>query len=268
MSPANAKNKPMRKSVVIDCFPESVRKYRIGYAIVAVDVIRATTSAITVAALGGRCFVAASVDEAFRLRSKLRDPLLAGEIGGDLVQGFDVNNSPVELASRTTAGKPVVLLSSSGTKLIHEAKACDVVYLSCFRNYSYTASDLLNRYARVAVIGAGSRGEFRREDQMCCAWIARDLAAAGYVLEDGRTVDLINRWSREGPEAARWGKSADYLRRSGQTSDLEFVLAHINDLCAAYVMKGSELSVLPTAQSEFIETPVTISNPARVSTVC
>ena len=28
---------------------------------------------------------------------------------------------------------------------------------------------------RVAVIGAGSKGEFREEDQICCAWIAAGL---------------------------------------------------------------------------------------------
>lgn len=259
----------MRKSVVIDCFPESVRKYRLGYAIVTVDVIRATTSAITVAALGGRCFAVASMEDAVRLKAKLNNPLLAGEIGGELAPGFDINNSPVELASRTHLGKPVILLSSSGTRLIHEAKACDVVYLACFRNHLYTASDLQDRYARVAVIGAGSRNEFRREDQMCCAWIARDLVRMGYVPENRRTAELTERWSMEGPEAALTGKSAEYLRKSGQIRDLEFVFTHINDLRSAYVMKGSEVSVLPAGEPEPARTHTPGVNPIReVGAVC
>ena len=166
-------------------------------------------------------------------------------------------------------GKPVILLSSSGTRLIHAARVCDVVYLACFRNYSYTAWDLQNRFGRVALIGAGSRREFRREDQMCCAWIARDLVAAGYIPEDQRTIDLINRWSREEPEVARWGKSADYLRRSGQGKDLEFVLTHINDLSSAYAMKGLEVSALPAVRPELLEKSVVISNQTReVGSVC
>ena len=48
----------MRKTVVIDCFPESMETYRDGYAIVAVDVIRATTTAVTSVALGRKCFPA------------------------------------------------------------------------------------------------------------------------------------------------------------------------------------------------------------------
>ena len=36
----------MQNRVVIDCFPESVRAYRGVSAIVAIDVIRATTTAV------------------------------------------------------------------------------------------------------------------------------------------------------------------------------------------------------------------------------
>jgi 2-phosphosulfolactate phosphatase len=231
----------MQKQVIIDCFPESARKYREGYAIVAVDVIRATTSAITVASRGGRCIPAASVDAAFELRRRLQDPLLAGEIGGEIAPGFEINNSPAELDARDLHGRPVVLLSSSGTRLICEAKGCEVVHLACFRNYAWVARHLEGRHSHVAVIGAGSRGEFREEDQMCCAWIARDLSEMGYAPGDRETLDIIKRWSYAGPEAALNGKSADYLRRSGQTNDLEFIISHINDLHAAYVMQGEEV---------------------------
>ena len=238
----------MRKRVVIDSFPESARAYRHGYAIVAVDVIRATTSAVTVAALGGRCFPVASIDAARRLAAKLKNPLLAGELGGEKIPGFPINNSPVELSSETSIGRPVILLSSSGTKLIREAMACDVVYLACFRNYSSAACHLVERYARVAVIGAGSRSEFRKEDQICCAWIAKDLIAAGYLPENNRTIDLVERRGDDSPESIRDGKSANYLRQTGQTKDLDFILTHINDLGAAFIMKDGELVAVPAEQ--------------------
>jgi 2-phosphosulfolactate phosphatase len=252
----------MRKSIAIDCFPENVRAYRHGYAIVAVDVIRATTSAITIAALGGRCFPAASIDDARRLAADLNDPLLSGELDGQLAPGFEINNSPAELAMRTTPGRPVILLSSSGTKLIREASVCDVVYLACFRNYDYTACYLAGRYARVAVIGAGSRGEFREEDQMCCAWIARDLIAEGYMPENNRTIDLVDRWTGEGLEAALRGKSANYLRRSGQIKDLEFVFTHIRDLSATFVMNDGEVITVRVEGTEPFAVESRITNTA------
>ena len=245
----------MQKQVVIDCFPESARKYRNGYAVVVVDVIRATTSAITVAAKGGRCLPVPSVDAAFQLKSKLQDAVLAGEIAGIIAPGFQLNNSPAQLDGIDITGQPVILLSSSGTRLIHEAKECDAVHLACFRNYGFVARHLAGLLSRVAVIGAGSRGEFREEDQMCCAWIARDLAEMGYAPADELTLDLIKQWATQPPEAALCGKSAEYLRRSGQTQDLEFTLAHINDLHDAYVMCDGEVTVLPLPETHFAVPP-------------
>src|SRR5690348_15113924 len=105
----------MSQRVIIDSFPESARKYGEGYAVVAVDVIRATTSAVTIAALGRRCLTAASLEAAFTLAARLDDPLLVGELGGDMPDGFHMNNSPADLEKRTDVERPIVLLSSSGT---------------------------------------------------------------------------------------------------------------------------------------------------------
>lgn len=248
----------MQKQVLIDCFPESARKYRNGYAVVAVDVIRATTSAVTVAAKGGRCLPVPSVDAAFQLKTKLKDPLLSGEIAGALAPGFDLNNSPAELATLDLAGRPVILLSSSGTRLISQAKGCDALHLACFRNYGFVARNLAGFRARVAVIGAGSRGEFREEDQMCCAWIARDLAEMGYAPADQMTLNLIKQWATESPEATLSSRSADYLRRSGQTNDLEFILAHINDLREVYEVRNGEVVALPGSETGFAVAPCSV----------
>ena len=91
----------MRKTVVIDCFPERVEAYRNGYALVAVDVIRATTTAVTCVTLGRRCFPVPSLEEAVPLAARLPNPLLVGELGGSMPYGFDLNNGPADLESRT-----------------------------------------------------------------------------------------------------------------------------------------------------------------------
>jgi 2-phosphosulfolactate phosphatase len=232
----------MTKTVAIDCFPESVKQYRSGYAIVAIDVIRATTTAVTVAAAGRRCLVAPSTEAAFQLARTLHNPLLVGELKGEMPCGFDMNNSPAELAADADILRPVVLLSSSGTALMCEAGKCTAAYLACFRNYSFAAR-FVRRHPRVAVIGAGSRGEFREEDQMCCGWVAAELLKAGYEPRDMRTLEMIERWRDVPPIACANGNSASYLVRSGQTRDLEFILAHINDLEVAVVIEGNEVVV-------------------------
>src|SRR5262245_37406697 len=111
----------MRRSVIIDCFPESAAKYSKGYAIVAIDVVRATTTAITAVAAGRRCFIASTIEAALDLSRKLGNALLVGEQGGTMPSGFDLNNSPVEVLVRTDLERPIVMLSSSGTRLCYHA---------------------------------------------------------------------------------------------------------------------------------------------------
>lgn len=235
----------MHGSVVIDCFPDSVQRYREGYAIVAIDVIRATTTAVTVVAKGRQCFPVPSLEAALHLAAKLNNALLVGELGGEIPEGFDVNNSPAELFLRTDIARPIILLSSTGTKLICEAGKCDAAYLACFRNRASLSAYLVRRHPKIAVIGAGSQGEFREEDQMCCAWIAEDLMKAGYQPQDDRTVEIVERWRGAPPDAFVGNKSVDYLRRSGQLKDLEFILAHINDLNYVFLVQQGKITKIP-----------------------
>ena len=111
----------MSETVVIDCFPSNVARYVDDHVVVAVDVIRATTMAVSAVASGRRCVVAADLQDAFAIRDRLGDAVLTGELGGDMPHGFDTNNSPTELARLGNSHRPLVMLSSSGTQLMLEA---------------------------------------------------------------------------------------------------------------------------------------------------
>ena len=237
-----------RGTVVIDALPESARRYVATHAVVAVDVIRATTTAVTAVALGRRCFPVPSLTAARRVRAELGDALLVGELGGETPRGFDLGNSPAAVAARTDVHRPIVLLSSSGTQLVHAARSASAVYLACLRNAAAVGRHLAAHHPRVAVIGAGSRGEFRTEDQIGCAWVAAVLVDAGYAVADTVTRDLIARWRSAPASAAATGRSADYLRRTGQLADLEFVVTHANDVDVVCALEDGEVvAVSPTA---------------------
>lgn len=231
----------MKGTVIIDSFPECAERYRDEYAIVVIDVIRATTTATTAISQGGRVFPARTTDEAFRIASTLEDPIMVGELGGNMPYGFDMTNSPAQIIERRDLHRPMVLVSSSGTQLLMNAVGAEAVYIACFRNFSAVARYLDGRHRRIAVLGAGTRNEFRREDQMGCAWVAEQLMACGYFPETGNTSRYIAQWSGKDPEEVRAGRSAAYLRRSGQEEDLEFVLRHIDDVDTVPSLVNGEL---------------------------
>lgn len=273
----------MKCTVVIDAFPESARRYGAGWAVVAIDVIRAATTAITAVARGRRCIPVASEEEALARACKLRDPLLGGERKGHsdrfalasgavkparssppLISQFDVPNSPTEVQRRSDVHRPLVLLSSSGTRLICEAAASDAVYLACFRNAAAVARHLTQAgHARIAVLGAGTRDEFREEDQMCCAWIARDLVKAGCEPQNRQTIDLIRQWERARPLDCLSSRSVAFLRRTGQLADLHFILSRHNDLDAIFVMEQGEVVMrAPAGFSQPATENGTLTSPA------
>jgi len=99
---------------------------------VAVDVIRATTTAVTAAATGRRCFPAPTAEAAMAIAKGLDNPLLAGESNGTMPVVFEIENSPAQLANRTDTHRPLVLVSSSGTKVIHEAAGCEALIWAAF----------------------------------------------------------------------------------------------------------------------------------------
>jgi 2-phosphosulfolactate phosphatase len=238
----------MGNSVVIDYLAESARRYREGYAVVAVDVIRAMTTAVTCVAAGRRCFPAPTLEAALDLARRLENPLLAGEVEGRRPAAFEMDNSPALLAGRQDTHRPLVLVSTSGTKVIHEAMGCDAVYLGCFRGHSALSAYLGARHARIAVIGAGSKGEFREEDQICCAWIAAGLMRQGYAPENEQTADLVRRWGDAPAEACWCSNSVDFLRRTGQLRDFDFILQHVDDLRDVFAVQDGEVKMINGAE--------------------
>jgi 2-phosphosulfolactate phosphatase len=190
------------ETVAIDFSPERATTHGEGAAIIAVDVIRATTTAVTGVVLGRECYPVPSLEVAVPLAARLHRPLLVGELGGNRPYGFDLTNSPYELAHRTDVERPMILLSTSGTRLIAAPPRAEQVY---------------------------------------CAWIARELVAAGYHVHDERTRKIIARWSEEPVESLLVSPSVTYLRETGQEDDLDFVMTHVDDVDGAFVMRGNRL---------------------------
>jgi 2-phosphosulfolactate phosphatase len=115
------------------------------------------------------------------------------------------------------------------------------MYVACLRNYRAQIAHLVAHHSKVALIGAGSRGQFREEDQLCCAWIAEGLLAAGYEPQNEQTLTIVKRWSGMPVESITASASATYLRNTGQTKDLDFILAHVDDLSEIYRFERNQI---------------------------
>jgi len=237
----------VKPSFAIDALPESAAAYRDTHAIVVVDVFRATTVIVTALSCGHRIFPVASVAEAMTVASGLKDPVLAGEQSGVKPEAFDLNNSPAAIAA-LKGGRPVVLLTSAGTQLLAQARGASAIYVACLRNIRATAEHIAANHHRVALIGAGTRGEPRPEDQMVCAWLGERLLGAGFAAENQRTMTEVDVWRGARPDELLGSPSVDYLRSTKQEEDIDFVLDHVDDVDAIALYNGQQVSLLTTRE--------------------
>lgn len=122
-----------------------------GSVCVVVDVLRASSTIVTLLEQGAREVVAApDVQTAAALRERFPGYLLCGEKDGLPPPGFDYGNSPAEFSHLTLAGRGVILATSNGTRVIAGLRQAPAVLAGC----------LLNRtaVARAAVGLASQRG--------------------------------------------------------------------------------------------------------------
>ena len=86
-------------------------------AVIAIDVIRAFTTAAFAFAAGARDIVlTGEVEEALALRSRFPGALAMGEVGGLMIPGFDFGNSPADLAGHDLRGRRMIQRTSAGTQ--------------------------------------------------------------------------------------------------------------------------------------------------------
>jgi 2-phosphosulfolactate phosphatase len=230
----------MPGKVAISRYP-SVGDAGDGWAIVGIDVIRATSTAVTAVAAGRRCYVVPSIEAAVPLAGRLENPLLVGELGGNMPYGFHLQNSPAEMDRRTDLERPVILLSTSGTALLCAAAERGPAYAGCLRNVRAQVKRLVEEDRDVLLLAGESRGEFREEDRLCCGRIARGLIEAGYEPQNVLVEEIVKHWGDAPDDSFMQSHSVQYLAATGQLHDVEFILEHIDDLDGTYEMERGEL---------------------------
>ena len=197
----------------------------VGAHVVVVDVLRASTTICHALAAGAtRVVPVAEVDEARRLKEADPDVRLGGERGGELIDGFDLGNSPTAYTPETIGGRTLVFTTTNGTRaLLHASRAARIV-VGCFANEATVRADIERRTEPVHILCAGTNGEITAEDVLFAGSLAASLdesafetandsaqlavAAHERCVTDGSLLDGL-RNSRGGRNLQRLGFDAD-----------------------------------------------------------
>ncbi|MCZ8292853.1 MAG: 2-phosphosulfolactate phosphatase [Hylemonella sp.] len=167
---------------------------------IVIDVIRAFTVAHIAFLRGVReILLVNTVEEAMALRARDPDLLLAGEIKGLGIPGFDLDNSPYRVAQAELEGRRLVQKTTNGVKATLAALEARHVFVTGYSNAVNTAGHVHRLLARkglrtVNVIASHARDD----DDLACAEYIRDQILG---LDQLRAEDVVERIRRSRPAA-------------------------------------------------------------------
>jgi fatty-acyl-CoA synthase len=193
-------------------------------AAVIVDALRASATASALLEAGAdNLLVVDTVEQARALKAGHPEYLLAGERGGLPPEGFDLGNSPGDIAG--VAGRTVVFTTSNGSARLHEAYGAAALYLGSTVNASALVETLAELREDVVIVPAGAAEDPAFDAQE--DWAA---AAAIGILRDpavGEGAAAFRHWrariENEGLRALfESAPHAEALRRVGLAEDIPF----------------------------------------------
>ncbi|MBK9282825.1 MAG: 2-phosphosulfolactate phosphatase [Sphingobacteriaceae bacterium] len=142
--------------------------------VVVIDVLRAT-SAITTAFYHGvsKMIPVASIEEAKKYKEE--GMLVAAERNGEMVEGYDLGNSPFGYMNTKIKGKTVAITTTNGTQAIEAAKNAKKIIVGSFLNLDAIAAFLLKEKQDVLFVCAGWKNKFNLEDTLLAGAVSHQL---------------------------------------------------------------------------------------------
>ena len=141
-----------------------------GVAVI-IDVFRAFSVGCYAFDAGAvRIIATKGVDEAFQLKKKYINSVLAGEREEKKIEGFDFGNSPTEIIKADLHGKTFIHTTTAGTRGLVNAVNADAVITGSFVN-----AGAIVRYIKainpehVSLVAMGYRATLSAEEDLLCA---------------------------------------------------------------------------------------------------
>ncbi len=177
-SPDSRATTSRRFSIELCALPQDVNAVQLrGKTAVAVDVLRAATTIATALSHGATHVIPCEeIEQARKLASATRNALLGGERRGELIEGFDLANSPSSYTAESVSERPVIFTSTNGTRALAACDQADCVVFGSFVNLSAVGRWLQLLSRPVVIVCAGTNGEPTLEDMLFGGALCQKLA--------------------------------------------------------------------------------------------
>ena len=208
--------------------PELLHLYKLeGKAVVAVDILRATSTMVTAFAHGATdIFPVMELEECRAYAGK--GCLTAAERNGIKAEDFDLGNSPFSYMNGIVQGRSIAITTTNGTRAIRLSEAAEEVVIGSFLNLQPVADHLRELQLDVIVVCAGWKGKFNLEDTLFAGALA-DCLQQDFSFENDATLASLHLYQAAKPDMFSFLKESSHVRRLENLNiheDIRYCLQH------------------------------------------
>lgn len=186
----------MIKPALYTCIsPALLHLYDLSNAVVVIiDVFRATSTIASALHNGAKCIIPVdSVAKAIEI-SKSIGAIAAGERDGQIAEGLEHGNSPLEYSKEFIEGKTLVLTTTNGTRLLQMAldNNATKIITGSFPNLDAVCAFLLKENRNVILGCAGWKDRYNLEDTLFAGAVISKVKNAFTVhCDSSLTAELL-----------------------------------------------------------------------------
>ncbi len=221
--------------------PALLHLYELKNAVVVIiDVFRATSTIASVLHNGAKCIIPVdTVAKAIEI-SKRIDAIAAGERDGQIAEGLQHGNSPLEYSTDFIGGKTLVLTTTNGTKLLHMAldNNADTIISGSFPNLSSVCKFLTAQNKNVVLGCAGWKDRYNLEDTLFAGAVINKIKEHFTIhCDSSLTAEMLYNKHKDNlvgfaPNLTHYHR---LVERFGLIKDIEFCLTpNVADVLVVY----------------------------------
>lgn len=236
-----------RKRVEVCHTPSLYHQYeKDNQIVVAIDVLRATSAMCAAFDNGVEKIIPVSTIEEAR-DYKEKGYIVAAERKGQLVEGFDLGNSPFGYTDGKYKGETIVITTTNGTRAINIAKDADTVVIGSLLNLDYLSDWLIKQDKDVLLLASGWKDRFCLEDTICAgAFVDNLIKSTKFTCDEDSSIAAKYLFLSAKDNYMAFLKASSHRRRLKALSlnkDIKYCLTP-NQTNVIPILKGNALELL------------------------
>jgi 2-phosphosulfolactate phosphatase len=133
--------------------------------VVVIDILRATSSMCVAFTQGVKSIIpVATIEESIAFKEK--GFLIGAERNGEMLDGFDIGNSPFSYMDEKVKGRNIALTTTNGTQAIAAAQEAKQIVVGSFLNLDVLCNWLSSQDGNIVLLCSGWKNSVNMEDSL------------------------------------------------------------------------------------------------------